>query len=122
MKHCNLFVYYGTKIDRSDYENLTNKLGFSRLYETVYSRGLTFRDVGEIGVTGQYIIGKELAWSCNEPIIINKENNELTIKNMNLLLSEEEENQIRQKLLEMNFTNYPQYYFFSCWDDFEYKE
>lgn len=116
----NLFVYYGAKIDRVDYENLTRKLGFEYLYQTVYSKGLTFRDVGEIGTTGVYIIGKEILWNQGECTSLMKINNELCIDNENkICIGEDLEDEIRQKLLDINVTNKPQYYFFATLDSFD---
>lgn len=117
MKHNNVFIYYGAKITKTDYENLINKLGFEKLYETIHSKGLTFRDVGEIGVSGEYIIGREIAWKLNEPIILKRKDSDLTFNDNNINLGFEVENDIRQKLLEINITNYPEYYVFSSIDD-----
>lgn len=122
MKHCNLFIYYGTQIDKIDYENLTNKLGFEMLYKTVFSKGLTFRDVGEIGATSKYVIGKEIAWKINDTIVLDNVNGILSLNDKSITLTEDEENEVRQKLLEINITTYPQYHFFYCWDDYDYVE
>lgn len=122
MKHCNLFIYYGTKIDKIDFDNLTNKLGMERFYQLVFSKGLTFRDFGEIGASGEYVVGKEIYWKMNEPMILDNINGELCIDDKNILLNVEEENNIRQKLLELDITMPPKYYFFYCWDNYEYKQ
>lgn len=113
----NIFIYYGAKMDKVDYENLTKKHGIMNLYGEAYSKGLTFRDIGEIG-NGKYIVGKEIAWNRNDIISITRKEDEFVIdeNNNNLKLSIEEENNIRVKLLELNISEYPKYYVFICWD------
>lgn len=115
----NLFVYYGAKIDKIDYENLTRKLGFEYLYQTVYSKGLTFRDVGEIGTTGVYIIGKEILWNQGDCIKLQNIQEKLCDNEGNCICIDEKlEDEVRQKLLDINITNRPEYYFFATMDNF----
>ena len=115
----NLFIYYGAKIDKIDYENLTRKLGFEYLYKTVYSKGLTFRDVGEIGATGMYIIGQEILWNQGDCVQLKKIQEQLCDNAGNsICIDEKLEDEIRQKLLDINITNHPQYYFFATMDNF----
>lgn len=114
----NLFIYYGAKIDKIDYENLTRKLGFEYLYQTVYSKGLTFRDAGEIGKNGVYIIGKEIHWETSDVFELKKINDQLLIRETNspMYISDELEDDVRQKLLEIDITNKPNYYVFTSVD------
>ena len=115
----NLFIYYGAKIDKIDYENLTRKLGFEYLYKTVYSTGLTFRDVGEVGATGVYIIGKEILWNQGDYVQLARIQDKLCDNEDNTICIDENlEDEVRQKLLDINITNHPQYYFFATTDDF----
>ena len=115
----NLFIYYGAKIDKIDYENLTRKLGFEYLYKTVYSKGLTFRDVGEAGATGVYIIGKEILWNQGDCVQLARIQDKLCDNEDNTICIDENlEDEVRQKLLDINITNRPQYYFFATTDDF----
>ena len=110
----NTFIYYGAEITKQDYENFFKKLDKSQLYSTIFSKGLNFREYGEMSSTWHYIVGKELYWSIDNSIInLNDQFN--SIDNNNILLSDEEKLDIRKKLLELNITNEPQYKIFSCW-------
>ena len=110
----NTFIYYGAEINKNDYENLFKKLNKTQLYSTIFSKGLNFREIGQISTTWNYVIGKELYWSIDNSIInLNEQFN--SINNSSIILSEEEKLQIRKKLLELDITSEPQYKIFSCW-------
>lgn len=116
MKEKHFFIYYGVKIDKVDFERLSNKSDMDGFYSTVMSHGLTFRECGEIGKTWQYIIGREIYWSMNEmcvPFLI--EDGNIIINKEKLVLGNE--NEIREKLLDLDIKSEPQYLIFSCWRD-----
>ena len=60
LKTVNLIIYYGALIHKSDYEMLVKHLNMQQLYTTISQTGLTFKDVGKIGSSWDYVVGKEL--------------------------------------------------------------
>ena len=111
----NTFIYYGAKIDKNDYENLTNKLGIMELYSKIFSVGLQFREIGEIGKSWDYVVGKEIKWVQDSVLDMEFINNEFIMNDIHLKIDNEDET--RQKLLKLGITNIPKYYIFTCWDN-----
>lgn len=116
MLKVNMFIYYGVILNKEDYENLTKKHGIKNLYGRIFTTGLTFRDVGEIGKSWTYIIGKENYWETDNITDMSYENNEFSIDNKKIKLTTEDETAIREKLLQLGITNIPKYRIFTCWE------
>ena len=107
----NLFIYYGTEINKVDYENLTKKLGVHTLFADIFKVGLSIRDVGVIGESWRFIVGKEINWTLNSVTNFNFINNELYVDGNKIQIEDEDE--VRRKLISIGITNQPSYKIFS---------
>lgn len=122
MLEVHTFIYYGSIITKEDYENLTEKHGMMDLYQRVYSTGLTLKDVGEIGTTLTYVIGKELNWEMTPVTNLSYENNEFIIDDIKEKIKIDNEDEVRSKLLQIGITNPPKYCIVTCWGEMRGKE
>ena len=64
----NILVYYGAIIDKEDYENISEKLGMNNFYASIMKHHLNFKDVGKIGESWKYVVGKEIYWDYEDHI------------------------------------------------------
>ncbi len=118
MRENHFFIYYGVKIDKVDFERLSNKSDMSGFYNSVMSHGLRFRECGEIGKTWEFVIGREIYWSINKMITpFEIKDGNIIIEGEKLVLGNEDE--IREKLLDLDIKGEPQYLIFSCWRDLD---
>lgn len=112
----NLLVYYGSIIDKQDFENISEKLGMQHFYNQISKHGLKFKDVGQIGTTWQYVVGKELFWDFTDHIFSFK------FEDGNLIIDEQDVGEldkidVKEKLLELNISAEPKFYVFNSWKE-----
>ncbi len=112
MNNINTFIYYGAEMNKNDYENQTMKFDVTDIYPKIFSKGLRFREIGEISTSWRYMVGKEIYWSTDNMIEFNQD---LKINNEDMLLSEDEKIEVRKKLMELGITTPPTYKIFNCW-------
>lgn len=124
LKTVNLIIYYGALIHKSDYEMLVKHLNMQQLYTTISQTGLTFKDVGKIGSSWDYIVGKELKWEFEKNYISYEIiDNELYIDGQKLDVVDKDD--VKIKLASLNITREPKFYIFNSWleeDIHEIKE
>lgn len=124
LKTVNLIIYYGALIHKSDYEMLVKHLNMQQLYTTISQTGLTFKDVGKIGSSWDYVVGKELKWEFEKNYISYEIiDNELYIDGQKLDVVDKDE--VKIKLASLNITREPKFYIFNSWleeDIHEIKE
>ena len=124
LKTVNLIIYYGALIHKSDYEMLVKHLNMQQLYTTISQTGLTFKDVGKIGSSWDYVVGKELKWEFEKNYISYEIiDNELYIDGQKLDVVDK--NDVKIKLASLNITREPKFYIFNSWleeDVHEIKE
>ena len=124
LKTVNLIIYYGALIHKSDYEMLVKHLNMQQLYTTISQTGLTFKDVGKIGSSWDYVIGKELKWEFEKNYISYEIiDNELYIDGQKLDVVDKDD--VKIKLASLNITREPKFYIFNSWleeDIHEIKE
>lgn len=124
LKTVNLIIYYGALIHKSDYEMLVKHLNMQQLYTTISQTGLTFKDVGKIGSSWDYVVGKELKWEFEKNYISYEIiDNELYIDGQKLDVVDKDD--IKIKLASLNITREPKFYIFNSWleeDIHEIKE
>lgn len=124
LKTVNLIIYYGALIHKSDYEMLVKHLNMQQLYTTISQTGLTFKDVGKIGSSWDYVVGKELKWEFEKNYISYEIiDNELYIDGQKLDVVDKDD--IKIKLANLNITREPKFYIFNSWleeDIHEIKE
>ena len=124
LKTVNLIIYYGALIHKSDYEMLVKHLNMQQLYTTISQTGLTFKDVGKIGSSWDYIVGKELKWEFEKNFISYEIiDNELYIDGQKLDVVDKDD--VKIKLASLNITREPKFYIFNSWleeDIHEIKE
>ena len=124
LKTVNLIIYYGALIHKSDYEMLAKHLNMQQLYTTISQTGLTFKDVGKIGSSWDYIVGKELKWEFEKNFISYEIiDNELYIDGQKLDVVDKDD--VKIKLASLNITREPKFYIFNSWleeDIHEIKE
>ena len=124
LKTVNLIIYYGALIHKSDYEMLVKHLNMQQLYTTISQTGLTFKDVGKIGSSWDYVVGKELKWEFEKNYISYEIiDNELYIDSQKLDVVDKDD--VKIKLASLNITREPKFYIFNSWleeDIHEIKE
>ena len=124
LKTVNLIIYYGALIHKSDYERLVKHLNMQQLYTTISQTGLTFKDVGKIGSSWDYVVGKELKWEFEKNYISYEIiDNELYIDGQKLDVVDKDD--VKIKLASLNITREPKFYIFNSWleeDIHEIKE
>ena len=124
LKTVNLIIYYGALIHKSDYEMLVKHLNMQQLYTTISQTGLTFKDVGKIGSSWDYFVGKELKWEFEKNYISYEIiDNELYIDGQKLDVVDKDD--VKIKLASLNITREPKFYIFNSWleeDIHEIKE
>ena len=124
LKTVNLIIYYGALIHKSDYEMLVKHLNMQQLYTTISQTGLTFKDVGKIGSSWDYVVGKELKWEFEKNYISYEIiDNELYIDDQKLDVVDKD--YVKIKLASLNITREPKFYIFNSWleeDIHEIKE
>ena len=124
LKTVNLIIYYGALIHKSDYEMLVKHLNMQQLYTTISQTGLTFKDVGKIGSSWDYVVGKELKWEFEKNYISYEIiDNELYIDGQKLDVVDKDD--VKIKLASLNITREPKFYIFNSWleeDIHEIKE
>lgn len=124
LKTVNLIIYYGALIHKSDYEMLVKHLNMQQLYTTISQTGLTFKDVGKIGSSWDYVVGKELKWEFEKNYISYEIiDNELYIDGQKLDIVDKDD--VKIKLASLNITREPKFYIFNSWleeDIHEIKE
>ena len=124
LKTVNLIIYYGALIHKSDYEMLVKHLNMQQLYTTISQTGLTFKDVGKIGSSWDYVVGKELKWEFEKNYISYEIiDNELYIDGQKLDVIDKDD--VKIKLASLNITREPKFYIFNSWleeDIHEIKE
>ena len=124
LKTVNLIIYYGALIHKSDYEMLVKHLNMQQLYTTISQTGLTFKDVGKIGSSWDYVVGKELKWEFEKNYISYEIiDNELYIDGQKLDVVDKDD--VKIKLASLNITREPKFYIFNSWleeDVHEIKE
>ena len=124
LKTVNLIIYYGALIHKSDYEMLVKHLNMQQLYTTISQTGLTFKDVGKIGSSWDYVVGKELKWEFEKNYISYEIiDNELYIDDQKLDVVDKDD--VKIKLASLNITREPKFYIFNSWleeDIHEIKE
>ena len=124
LKTVNLIIYYGALIHKSDYEMLVKHLNMQQLYTTISQTGLTFKDVGKIGSSWDYVVGKELKWEFEKNYISYEIiDNELYIDGQKLDVVDKDD--VKTKLASLNITREPKFYIFNSWleeDIHEIKE
>ena len=124
LKTVNLIIYYGALIHKSDYEMLVKHLNMQQLYTTISQTGLTFKDVGKIGSSWDYVVGKELKWEFEKNYISYEiVDNELYIDGQKLDVVDKDD--VKIKLASLNITREPKFYIFNSWleeDIHEIKE
>lgn len=124
LKTVNLIIYYGALIHKSDYEMLVKHLNMQQLYTTISQTGLTFKDVGKIGLSWDYVVGKELKWEFEKNYISYEIiDNELYIDGQKLDVVDKDD--VKIKLASLNITREPKFYIFNSWleeDIHEIKE
>ena len=124
LKTVNLIIYYGALIHKSDYEMLVKHLNMQQLYTTISQTGLTFKDVGKIGSSWDYVVGKELKWEFEKNYISYEIiDNELYIDGQKLDVVDKDN--VKIKLASLNITREPKFYIFNSWleeDIHEIKE
>ena len=124
LKTVNLIIYYGALIHKSDYEMLVKHLNMQQLYTTISQTGLTFKDVGKIGSSWDYLVGKELKWEFEKNYISYEIiDNELYIDGQKLDVVDKDD--VKIKLASLNITREPKFYIFNSWleeDIHEIKE
>lgn len=124
LKTVNLIIYYGALIHKSDYEMLVKHLNMQQLYTTISQTGLTFKDVGKIGSSWDYVVGKELKWEFEKNYISYEIiDNELYIDGQKLDAVDKDD--VKIKLASLNITREPKFYIFNSWleeDIHEIKE
>ena len=124
LKTVNLIIYYGALIHKSDYEMLVKHLNMQQLYTTISQTGLTFKDVGKIGSSWDYVVGKELKWEFEKNYISYEIiDNELYIDGQKLDVVDKDD--VKIKLASLNTTREPKFYIFNSWleeDIHEIKE
>ena len=124
LKTVNLIIYYGALIHKSDYEMLVKHLNMQQLYTTISQTGLTFKDVGKIGSSWDYVVGKELKWEFEKNYISYEIiDNELYIDGQKLNVVDKDD--VKIKLASLNITREPKFYIFNSWleeDIHEIKE
>lgn|SRR3712207_1961852 len=117
MNNFAISIFYGTKITKSEYENLTKKHNITNLYGLIYEKGLSVKDVGNIN-SWEQIIGEEIHCEFNESISLTEINNEFFVSNnkLNFPLSDDKKEETRKKLISLGITDTPKYYLFGTWD------
>ena len=124
LKTVNLIIYYGALIHKSDYEMLVKHLNMQQLYTTISQTGLTFKDIGKIGSSWDYVVGKELKWEFEKNYISYEIiDNELYIDGQKLDVVDKDD--VKIKLASLNITREPKFYIFNSWleeDIHEIKE
>ena len=124
LKTVNLIIYYGALIHKSDYEMLVKHLNMQQLYTTISQTGLTFKDVGKIGSSWDYVVGKELKWEFEKNYISYEIiDNELYIDGQKLDVVDKDD--VKINLASLNITREPKFYIFNSWleeDIHEIKE
>ena len=124
LKTVNLIIYYGALIHKSDYEMLVKHLNMQQLYTTISQTGLTFKDVGKIGSSWDYVVGKELKWEFEKNYISYEIiDNELYIDGQKLDVVDKDD--VKIKLASLNITRESKFYIFNSWleeDIHEIKE
>ena len=124
LKTVNLIIYYGALIHKSDYEMLVKHLNMQQLYTTISQTGLTFKDVGKIGSSWDYVVGKELKWEFEKNYISYEIiDNELYIDGQKLDVVDKDD--VKIKLASLKITREPKFYIFNSWleeDIHEIKE
>lgn len=111
----NLFVYYGVKIGKSDYERLSNKNGTAGFYGRVLQQGLRYRECGDRNTTWEYVIGAEIYWNYDKNITELEYGEDGNIYIGGKILKINNESEIREKLLDLDLQAMPKYYIFNCW-------
>ena len=95
-----------------------------QLYTTISQTGLTFKDVGKIGSSWDYVVGKELKWEFEKNYISYEIiDNELYIDGQKLDVVDKDD--VKIKLASLNITREPKFYIFNSWleeDIHEIKE
>ena len=121
LKTVNLIIYYGALIHKSDYEMLVKHLNMQQLYTTISQTGLTFKDVGKIGSSWDYVVGKELKWEFEKNYISYEIiDNELYIDGQKLDVVDKDD--VKIKLASLNITREPKFYIFNSWIEEDINE
>lgn len=105
-----LNIFYGSLITKNDYENLVHFYKMNNLYSLIYKNNLQIMDVGEVGKSWSYVVGKEIYIDYNNLLELN---NNLINKETNMILTDDEKVDIRNKLIKLNINKSPNYYIFS---------
>ena len=112
----NILVYYGAIIDKEDYENISEKLGMNNFYASIMKHHLNFKDVGKIGESWKYVVGKEIYWDYEDHIF------SFDVKDNKIIINDKEMEDIntidiRERLLELNISSEPKLYIFNSWKE-----
>lgn len=114
LERVNLIFYYGAMINKSDYELLTKQLKIDQLYSNIMNAGLSFKDVGKVGSSWNYVIGKELKWEFEKNYVSYEIiNNELYLDGEKVDLVDKTE--VKEKLISLNIFREPKFYIFTSW-------
>lgn len=114
LERVNLIFYYGAMINKSDYELLTKQLKMDQLYSNIMSAGLSFKDVGKVGSSWNYVIGKELKWEFEKNYVSYEIiDNELYLDGEKVDLVDK--NEVKEKLISLNIFREPKFYIFTSW-------
>lgn len=114
LERVNLIFYYGAMINKSDYELLTKQLKIDQLYSNIMNAGLNFKDVGKVGSSWNYVIGKELKWEFEKNYVSYEIiNNELYLDGEKVDLVDK--NEVKEKLISLNIFREPKFYIFTSW-------
>lgn len=114
LERVNLIFYYGAMINKNDFEILTKQLKIDQLYSSIMNAGLSFKDVGKIGSSWNYVIGKELKWEFEKNYVSYEIiDNELYLDGEKVDLVDR--NEVKEKLISLNIFREPKFYIFTSW-------
>ena len=108
-------LFYGVRTHLNEVRSFMNLVGETSIYDFIYSRDLSYQQIGLIEGTEEVIIGKNMHMEFEfDSMTIDFENGNFKLSNQEIIdvLNEEEKKEIKNKLCELGLFEDPEYMMF----------
>lgn len=115
MNKVNIFLFYGVRTHLNEVRSFMNLVGETSIYDFIYSRDLSYQQIGLIEGTEEVIIGKNMHMEFEfDAITIDFENGNFKLSNQEIIdvLNEEEKKETKNRLCELGLFEDPEYMMF----------